>query len=439
MTASDLTTATAMNESEVFGHSLLDRFASARMARVAGVLVAVLLAAFAPIQALAHQFNLGNFVTPFATFAPSAAVGYVVARRQPGNPIGWLLLLGIGGGVFGTELGYYGWAVYGAGERSLPLGWLAVIIGETDPTKILYAFPLVIALFPDGRAPSRLWRRGLVAFTVLGVLHAAAALVYAGIALINDRVGPQTLDPTGGHGFLFNQPPDVHWLTLAQLPFLLAFAILVVTSVLYQVLRYRGASGDRRQQLKWLMAGGAVCLLSVAAIASGAANANGGGSLATQVWARVPWIAFSALPISIGIAVLKHRLYEIDRLISRTLSYAILTALLGGTFVGLVALITRLLPFSSPVGVAAATLAAAAVFNPLRVRVQRIVDRRFNRARYDAEKTVVAFAARLRDAVDIDSIRADLLDAVNLAVQPSHASVWINTPDRRASTPSGEA
>ena len=147
-------------------------------------------------------------------------------------------------------------------------------------------------------------------------------------------------------------------------------------------------------------------------------------SAPTVVWILVV-LAWAALPLSIGVGILRYRLYEIDRLISRTLSYAILTALLVGTFIGLISLTTRVLPFSSPVGVAASTLAAAALLNPLRKRVQRIVDRRFNRSRYDAEATVATFSARLRDAVEIDAIRADLLDAVNRAVQPSHASVWI--------------
>ena len=135
--------------------------------------------------------------------------------------------------------------------------------------------------------------------------------------------------------------------------------------------------------------------------------------------------SFSALPISISVAVLRYRLYEVDRLVSRTLSYALLTALLGGTFIGLIALTTDTFALSGRVGVAASTLIAAALFNPLRIRVQRIVDRRFNRAHYDAEATVAAFTARLRDAVEIDAIRSDLLDAVNRAVQPTHASIWI--------------
>jgi hypothetical protein len=138
-------------------------------------------------------------------------------------------------------------------------------------------------------------------------------------------------------------------------------------------------------------------------------------------------LGFSALPLSIGVGILRYRLYEIDRLVSRTLAYLILTGLLVGTFVGLIALTTDALALSGRVGVAASTLAAAALFNPLRVRIQRLVDRRFNSARYDAEATVAAFTTRLRDAVEIDAIRADLLDAVNRAVEPAHASVWIKT------------
>ena len=133
----------------------------------------------------------------------------------------------------------------------------------------------------------------------------------------------------------------------------------------------------------------------------------------------------AAFPISIGVGIMRYRLYEIDRLISRTLSYAILTALLAGTFIGLIALTTNTLALSGRVGVAASTLAAAALFNPLRIRVQRVVDRRFNRARYDADATVAAFSAALRDAVDLDTVRAELLAAVQHAVQPSSASIWI--------------
>ena len=131
------------------------------------------------------------------------------------------------------------------------------------------------------------------------------------------------------------------------------------------------------------------------------------------------------LPLGMGFGILKYRLYDVDRLISRTLSYALLTGLLIGVFAGLVLLATRVLPFSSPVGVAAATLGAAALFSPLRRRLQRLVDRRFNRARYDAESVVAAFGARLRDAIDVESVLAELSSAAAGSLEPAHVTVWV--------------
>jgi hypothetical protein len=139
----------------------------------------------------------------------------------------------------------------------------------------------------------------------------------------------------------------------------------------------------------------------------------------------LPVFGIAALPVSMGIAILKYRLYDIDRIISRTLAGAIVTGLLVGAYAGLVLLATRVLAFSSTIAVAASTLAAAALFNPLRQRVQRAVDRRFNRARYDADQAIAAFAARPQDAVDPDAVHAGLLAAVHQALEPAHASVWI--------------
>jgi hypothetical protein len=140
-------------------------------------------------------------------------------------------------------------------------------------------------------------------------------------------------------------------------------------------------------------------------------------------------LAFLCLYTAIAIAVLKYRLYDIDRIISRTLAYAIVTGLLLGLYAGLVLLATRILSCHTPVAVAASTLAAAAQFNPLRHRVQRAVDRRFNRARYDADQTVAAFAARLKDAVDLGSVCDDLTHVVSRALEPAHLSVWISRRD----------
>jgi hypothetical protein len=136
-----------------------------------------------------------------------------------------------------------------------------------------------------------------------------------------------------------------------------------------------------------------------------------------------------ALPVSIGVAVLKYRLFDIDRIISRTLAYAIVTGLLVGVYAGLVLLATGVFKFHSTVAVAAATLAAAALFSPVRRRVQLRVDRRFNRARYDADQMVAGFAARLKDTVDLDSVRDDLASVVHQALEPAHVSVWISHRD----------
>jgi hypothetical protein len=135
------------------------------------------------------------------------------------------------------------------------------------------------------------------------------------------------------------------------------------------------------------------------------------------------------LPVCLGVAILKYRLYDIDRIISRTLAYAIVTGLLVGVYTGLVLLTTQVFRVHTPVAVAVSTLTAAALFNPVRRRVQRRVDRRFNRSRYDADQTVAAFAARLKDAVDLDSVRDDLASVVHQALEPAHVSLWISARD----------
>jgi hypothetical protein len=205
------------------------------------------------------------------------------------------------------------------------------------------------------------------------------------------------------------------------------FVVLVVclvAAVVQQAAGYRRASGVRRQQLKWLASGAAVAVICGV---SGTVLNNAPG--AWQVASDVLVAGIAALPASMGVAILRYRLYDIDRIISRTLAYAIVTGLLVGVYAGLVLLATEVLRFRTPVAVAAATLTAAALFNPVRRRVQRAVDRQFNRARYDADQTVAAFAARLQDAVDLDSVRGDLAGVVHRALEPAHISVWISQRD----------
>jgi hypothetical protein len=154
-------------------------------------------------------------------------------------------------------------------------------------------------------------------------------------------------------------------------------------------------------------------------------SSTGSQSTLFQVVGFLVTFGLAALPVGLGVAILKYRLYDIDRLISRTLSYAIVTGLLIGVYVGLVTVATRVLPFSSPLGVAASTLVAAALFTPLRRMVQRLVDRRFNRARYDAEATIEAFAHRLREDVDLEAVSSEFVRAVQASVEPAHVSLWL--------------
>ena len=212
------------------------------------------------------------------------------------------------------------------------------------------------------------------------------------------------------------------------------FVAFCVAFVVKQVQAYRHSTGDRRQQLKWLALGGGIAI-------AGLVLTLGFGGSGNPVLKRIGGVGFLsliALPVGMGIGILKYRLYDIDRLLSRTLSYAILTGLLAGVFIGLVVLATDVLPFSSPVAVAASTLAAAALFNPLRLRVQRLVDRRFNRSRYDAEAIVSAFGSRLRNAVDLKTVQTELERAVMRTVEPAHLSLWIRPgswPEARSKRP----
>ncbi|HME65224.1 MAG TPA: hypothetical protein VKG61_10065, partial [Streptosporangiaceae bacterium] len=202
-----------------------------------------------------------------------------------------------------------------------------------------------------------------------------------------------------------------------MISFLISAALLV--SVVALVVRFAKSSGEERLQLKWCAA--AALLLVVVFVASIWVN--------SAVVNVLQSLAFLCLWTAIATAVLKYRLYEIDRIISRTLAYAIVTGLLVGVYAGLVLLTTQVFRVHTPVAVAASTLVAAALFSPLRRRVQTAVDRRFNRARYDADNTVAAFAVRLNDAMDLDAVQDDLAGVVHQALEPAHVSVWISHRD----------
>jgi hypothetical protein len=394
----------------------LGRLATPTTAAIAGVVSLVFVLAAMPLEALvpgaASPSGSGVVAgTMWALFGLSfTGVGFVVARRQPGNVVGWLLLATAIAFEGGSDAPAYAYLDYTIHHGTLVLGHIAVLLSGA----YLYGFlamPLIILFFPDGQV-TRAWRWPLRAYLALSAAVVVGSLVVGvqawSLRFPVDASGNLVgLGATGGNG----------WFTPFFEGGFLACIALALAAVVYQARRYRRSRGERRQQLKWLGAGGLACVLLVVISVVGANS-----SFINNVFLPLGLVS---LPLAIGVAMLRYRLYEIDRLISRTLSYALLTGLLVGLFIGFVALTTDTLDLSGRVGVAASTLVAAALFNPLRIRIQRLVDRRFNRAHYDAEATVAAFTARLRDAVEIDAIRTDLLDAVNRAVQPTHASVWI--------------
>jgi hypothetical protein len=385
-------------------------------AAVAGGLVVLFTVAMVPLTILAGGKSSGEVVTALVIGLPAGAVGLVVARRQPRNPLGWLLLAVTACLVLSTDCPLYALLDYRIHHGRLPFGPVAILLNGLWGTGLIL-FGLVILLFPDGKLLSAPWRWALRVAIVVFVFQ----FVAQGAATVSAMVGHRIrIDAYGGLAAM-DHPGG--WYGAIQGPLFVAVGVLWLCSVGRQVVSWRRSSGERRQQLKWLMSGAAVAF-ACAFITFGLSGLSDAGVF-WRVVTSFGWFGFAALPVSIGVAILKYRLYEIDRLISRTLAYAIVTGLLVGVYAGLVLLTTRVLTVSSPVAVAASTLAAAALFAPVRRRVQRAVDRRFNRARYDADKTVAAFAARLTGAVDLDTVRTDLAGVVSDALEPAYVSVWV--------------
>ena len=390
------------------------------MARLLAVLTVVLLAGFAVLADATHELTFGDFWSNVLAFVPVAAVGLLVAARQPGNPIGWIYLGVAVLGALGLVGGQYAVLAYRMGHH-LPWGPAAVLLALYW-SPLIVTFPAMILLFPDGRLPSRRWRRLLRAYLVVGAAWPVS--IYA--VAIRAIAGHDIHVASGGDLQAVDYPSGSSaWLSAVETVILPVLAVFWALFVLRQVLAWRQAGGERRQQLKWLMSGTAVAIVGIVVVVIVGNLDTSAGPAGTAV-VGIAVIGIAALPVGMGVAILKYRLYEIDRIISRTLAYAIVTGLLVGVYAGLVLLATHVLSFRSTAAVAAATLAAAALFNPVRRRVQLRVDRRFNRARYDADEMVAGFAARLKDTVDLDSVRDDLAGVVHQALEPAHVSVWIN-------------
>ncbi len=394
---------------------LSSRLATARTALVLGGLTVALAVGAAVATAAAGSFGAGDGGS-IVLIPAFAAIGLLLTRRVPGNPIGWAVLgaaFFLGADDLGSAYLVLDYRLHGG---RLPLGQVAVLLQPGwAPAIVLLALSLL--LFPDGRLPSGRWR------VPLGVFGAAAAVWLGGAyALAVDAIASHAVqvDSTGNLAQESHPSGSWAWWSVAQDAFFSVLLLLGLAWLAAQIPGYRRASGVRRAQLKWLFSGAGLMFVGgmITILTSSSSGMLG-------VVDFLGTIGILGLPAGLAVAVLRYRLFEIDRLISRTLSYALLTGLVVGVFAGLVLLTTRVLPFSSPVGVAAATLIAAMLVNPLRAKLQRVVDRRFNRARYDAEVLVAAFAARLRDAVEPETVVGELTGAAVSSLEPAHVSVWV--------------
>jgi hypothetical protein len=383
-----------------------------------------------PVASIAAAV-VGWALYPAAAFDPSAAVVYVaaiasfsgvgafLAIRVPGNRIGRLLL--VAGVMFAAQVltaGYSTASVAAGGEWPLTAyaAWAANMLFVPPIVVAAAAVPLV---YPDGHLPSPRWRLLawlVVAGTILAVVPSAL------------MPGPINGNPTIQNPF--GVPALEPWLsTINEISILTA--LLPVGAFAAVAVRFRRGSSVERQQIKWLLAVALVAAVSIPfAFIGGALFAD---PLISNVALYIGFAALIALPLAIGVAILRYRLYEIDRLVSRTIGWAIVTGVLGVVFVGLVVTLQAVLaPFTreSTLAVAASTLVAFGLFQPLRRRVQRTVDRRFDRARYDGQRTTDAFAERLRNEVDLGTIRTSLAATANEAVRPSGSALWLRSRGR---------
>ena len=396
----------------------------ARIAPVAAVLLGLvvlgMLVLTVVLDSLTHYPGTGGPLVDSLTVAaagiPAASVATLLAARRPGNPIGWLLFGILFAGY--SPSNQYDILAYRTHPGTLPLGWVSVVFEELWPLFLVFV-AILLWVFPDGKLPAGRWRRPsvvlLVSGLLLGVVASTSGVIVVARGDVRIRATGDLANPPGG-GF---EVLDIAVIALSLVAWL--------AWILIQIPTYRRADGERRQQLKWLYSGATVTLVAfvfgVFVIPVAAGHAPGYPN--NPVISALVVLAFGAMPASLGVAVLKYRLYELDRIISRVVSYALITTLLVGFYTGLVLLTTHVLPYKSAVAVAACTLITAALFNPLRKRVQRLVDRRFNRSRYNAEAVVAAFTARMRQTVDFDAVRDDLVGVVHEAFQPTQVSMWL--------------
>jgi hypothetical protein len=351
--------------------------------------------------------------------------GWLLAARRPENPIGWLLLaIGVSWGL-GATATYADYTVKLHHDLSGgPL--LAVVANAFWLPAVGITGTFLLLLFPDGHLPGRRWR--YVAWTsavamvagVMGLVFDPGPLADAGYPGVQNPLGIDALGPILAAG----------WVAI------LVVVAMMVASAASLFVRYRRARGSERQQLKWLAAAAAgVAVIYAVVVPLGAVLDP--SSQHTPVWLSAAetgsLLSFGLIPVAIVFAVLRYRLYEIDVIIRRTLVYALLVAVLAALYLGGVTLVGGVLRSvtggSGTIGVTVSTLAVAAAFQPLRARIQRAVDHRFYRGRYDAVRTLESFSGRLREQVDIEAVSGEVLDVVRQTLQPAHVSLWLRSPE----------
>jgi hypothetical protein len=347
----------------------------------------------------------------------AATVGAVLASRRPGHPVGWLLLgLGLAVTASGVADGY---ARYGLLARpgALPAArWVAVY----SPATLGLGFVcvgFVLLLTPSGSLPSPRWRWWAWLMAAGPALFLVTLAVGPGLVIAPyDAV----IDPVG--------VPALAGAVRAAIAVAIALAATGLAAGAWSLgLRFRRATGTERQQLRWVAFAAALTVPPAAVVLAGAATGATGAVLVVLA----AGVCMALLPLAAGAAILRYRLYDLDRIISRTVAYGPLTLLLGLGYAAVVLGLGRLLPQGSSLVVAAATLAVAGAFQPARRRIQAVVDRRFNRRRYDAAQTIAAFSARLRQEVDLDTLTAELLAVVDQTMQPTAGSLWLRPSDGR--------
>jgi hypothetical protein len=371
------------------------------------------------------EVNGGNIGSAYATVptiwgVSFSAVGVLIASRRPENPIGWIFLLGgffHGLNAFSSEYSTYALVTNpGPWPGGAFFSWLFTWAFAPG----FATFPLTLLLFPTGRSPSARWRivLWLIAVGLASIVlpQAVASWPLRGPALLGDP--SRVLDSIGG-------PAEALLYTGVNL-----IGLSMLASVVSLALRFRRAASVERQQIKWLLYAGALTFIMTATV-SPAAPFDLPSLVSAVLETILLPVALPSIPVAVGIAILKHRLYDIDLIINRTLVYGVLTGTLALVYFGGVAITQAIFraftaqEHQPQLTVVASTLVIAALFMPLRRHIQGFIDRRFYRSKYDARKTLEAFSAKLRNETDLDALRDDLTSVVKETMQPAHVSLWL--------------